>query len=188
VQTRVAERLGLRSTYIYCDPADRHPVSPLSGRRAVHVPRALTSFQADNGIVTTSRESQIFACGFFEGYLCNKRVLPRWRLMFFPTEFGTGIMKVQAPWWWYFPYRMTFQPQRLLRPPRCIGHFGFGESICFYAPDLGVYVAGTVNQLSDLARGIVFAVRGAEEMARGIRQARMAPLREEHRARPHPAE
>lgn len=192
VQTRVAERLGLSSTYIYCDPADRHPMPPLSRRMQVHVPRTMTSFQADSGLVTTSRESLIFARGFFEGYLFDKRVLPRlytWRPMFFPAEFGTGIMKVQAPWWLHLPYRMTFLPQRVLhKPPRLIGHFGFGGSTCFYAPDLGVYVAGTVNQLSDPVRGIVFAVRGGEEMAGDIRQTQLAALRAEPHDRRHPAE
>ncbi|WP_460274714.1 serine hydrolase domain-containing protein [Celeribacter sp. ULVN23_4] len=192
VQRRVAERLGLRSTYIYCDPADRHPVPPMSRRMIVHVPRTMTSLQADGGLVTTSRDSLIFLRGFFEGYLFDRRILPKlytWRTMFYPAEFGTGIMRIAAPWWLHAPRRLGFRPKRVLRkPPSLIGHFGFGGSSCFFSPDLGVYVTGTVNQLADPVRGIVFATRGAEEMAGAIRRSHMSGLLPEPRGRAHPAE
>ncbi|WP_417262214.1 serine hydrolase domain-containing protein [Celeribacter sp.] len=180
VQTRIADRLGLRATYVYCDPSDHRPVDPMSRSREIHVPRSLASFQADGGIVTTSRESMVFARGFFEGYLFDKRVLPRlysWRPIVFSAEYGAGLMHMQVPWWMTVPYRLRYCLLDLFRaPPRLIGHIGRG-SVCFYAPDEGVYVAGTVNQLNDPARGLVFAMRGVEEVAGRIRSQQMRDAR-----------
>lgn len=190
VQSRIAEPLGLQATYVYCDPSDSRPVDPMSRAQHVHVPRTMASFQADGGIVTTSRESMIFARGFFEGYLFDKRILPRlftWHPMFFPTEFGAGMMHVQVPWWMTLPYRLRFRARNFFKPaPRLIGHIGLGGTLCFYAPDHGVYVAGTVNQLVDPARGLAFGLRGVEDVAGRIRAQylRDARLQPEHAAPP----
>lgn len=171
LQRRIIDRLGLSSTYLYCDPSDARPINFMSKDREVRVPRTMTSFQADGGIVTTSREALIFIRGFFEGYLFDKRILPhlyQWRPMYFPTEYGIGLMQIKVPWWMSLPHRLNAPPSRLFKSaPRTLGHMGLGGSICLYAPEAGVYISGTVNQLLDPARAVVTSIKMIEEVAYG---------------------
>ncbi|EKE73463.1 serine hydrolase domain-containing protein [Celeribacter baekdonensis] len=174
LRRRVIDRLGLTSTYLYCDPSDTRPINFMSKDREVRVPRTMASFQADGGIVTTSREALIFIRGFFEGYLFDKRILPRlyhWRPMYFPTEYGVGLMQIKVPWWMSLPHRLNAPPSRFFKSaPRSLGHMGLGGTICLYAPEAGVYIAGTVNQLLDPARSVIASIKMIEDVAYGGRE------------------
>ncbi|SFI51044.1 serine hydrolase domain-containing protein [Celeribacter neptunius] len=173
VRDRVIDRLGLYSTYVYCDPSDHRPLDLMSRSRQIHVPRTMASLQADGGIVTTAREAVTFLRGFFEGYLFDKRILPHlytWRPIFYPVVFGTGLTQVQPPWWMTIPHRLGYKPKFLLKPvPRMIGNVGIGGSFAYYAPDVRAYVSGTVNQLSDPARAVALAVHAFDTLRYEIR-------------------
>lgn len=175
IQQRIAGQLGLKSTYLYCDPSDRRPLNFMARDREVFIPRTLASFQADGGLITTSREALIFLRGFFEGYLFDKEILPQlydWRPMFFPAEFGVGLLRLQVPWWMGLRHRLYMHTENLFKaPPMVIGTVGIGNTFALYAPDQGVYVAGTANQLVDPERSVSFALRSIEEVVgRGRRE------------------
>ena len=169
-QERISERIGLHSTYIYCDPSDKRPARLMSRDSAVDVPLAMASFQSDGGVVTTSRDALTFTRAFFEGYLFDKRDLRSlfdWRPMFYPTEFGVGLMRAKIPYYMTLRERLR-QPHKLFRGvPALYGHVGMGGTFAFYAPEAHVYVAGTVNQLIDPARAVTLALLSIEAMVDG---------------------
>ena len=162
VQDRVAIPLGLTATYIYNDPSDTRPVNFMSKKREVVVPRSMASFQADGGLVTTSREGLIFLRSFFEGYLFNRRRirdLYDWKPLFPPVDYGLGVMRLQASRLVALKFRAR-EPWKWGRKlPKVYGHFGFGGNFAFYAPEVKVYVAGTTNQLADPAQSIALSLR-----------------------------
>lgn len=172
IQTRIVDRLGLGSTYLFCDPSDTRPINLMSRDMAIKVPRAMASFQADGGLVTNARDAMMFLRGFFEGYLFDRRVLPRlydWHPSFYPVEYGVGLMQLQVPRWMSLRYRSKFELNTYFRkPPRLWGQLGLGGVASFYAPDQGVYVTGTVNQISDPARAIALCLHVVEAL-RGSR-------------------
>ena len=64
-----------------------------------------------------------------------------WKSVFFPLQYGGGLMRFQLPRW------MT-----LWRPTtELIGHLGSSGSFAFHAPGPDIYLAGTFNQ-TDLPR------------------------------------
>jgi CubicO group peptidase (beta-lactamase class C family) len=170
VQDRIARPLGLTATYIYNDPSDTRPANFMSHAQEIVVPRTMASFQADAGLVTTSREGMIFLRSFFEGYLFERhriRDLFDWKPLHAPIDYGLGVMRVDAS-------RLVALKFRLREPwawgrklPTVYGHFGFGGSFAFYAPDLKVYAAGTTNQLADPGRAMALSLRVIEAIARG---------------------
>lgn len=170
VQDRIARPLGLSATYIYNDPSDARPANLMSCAQEVVVPRTMTSFQADAGLVTTSREGLIFLRSFFEGYVFDRqhiRDLYDWKPLHPPIDYGLGVMRVDAS-------RLVALKFRLKEPwswgrklPTVYGHFGFGGSFAFYAPELKIYAAGTTNQLADPGRSIALSLRVIEAIARG---------------------
>lgn len=168
VKDRITGPLGLTASYIFNDPSDTRPVNLMSGARDVVVPRSMSSFQADGGLVTTSREGLIFLRSFFEGYLFDRRRirdLYDWKPMFPPVSYGLGVMRVE-------PTRLLGVRFRLREPwnftrvlPKVYGHYGFGGSFVFYAPEIKVYVSGTTNQLTDPARSIALSLKVMEAIA-----------------------
>ncbi len=162
---RIAQRLGLTSTYVYCDPADRRPLNLMSKANEISIPLSMTSFQADGGVVTTSREAMVFIRAFFEGYLFETPKLLEqcvWRGMFYPSEFGLGMMRLNVPTWMTMPHRWR-QPWKVFKKTDTVlGHMSIGGAFLFWAPKAGVYVTGTVNQMIDPARAVLFALMSIE--------------------------
>ncbi|MCI3919377.1 beta-lactamase family protein [Paenibacillus sp. TRM 82003] len=142
LQRRVLEPLELSRTYLYEDPSDETPATIRFRRDPLRVPRAMSSFGPDGGIVSTAEESMTFLRAFFEGRLFRKEALPElyaWNRIFFPLEYGVGIARFRWP--------RIFSP---LRPaPELIGHSGLSGAFAFYCPGKDVYLAGTVNQLAN---------------------------------------
>lgn len=169
VQERITGPLGLSATYIYNDPSDTRPVTFLSKSRQISVPRTMASFQADGGLVTTSREGLIFLRSFFEGYLFDRRHirdLYDWKPMFMPVEYGLGVMRVDASRLVALKFRAREPWKSGRKLPKVYGHFGLGGSFAFYAPKTKTYVAGTTNQLADPARAIALSLRAIEAIDR----------------------
>ena len=66
----------------------------------------------------------------------------KWNRIFFPLDYGYGLMRYQLPRW------MT----GFRRAPELIGHSGSTNSFAFHAPDLRCHIVGTLNQLDNPAR------------------------------------
>lgn len=155
-QRRVFAPLGLLQTWIHTDPQDLRPPALRHGAAALMIPRAMASFQADGGMVTTAREGLDLLEGIFGGGLLPKdwwRGMDDWRRMFFPLRYGTGMMMFALP-------RVMTGFRRL---PDMIGHSGLSGAVLFFAPQTGVMVAGTVNQIAH--PGTVFRVMVEAVMA-----------------------
>jgi CubicO group peptidase (beta-lactamase class C family) len=170
VQDRITRPLGLNATYIYNDPSDTRPANLMSHAKEISVPRAMASFQADAGLVTTSRDGLIFLRSFFEGYLFERRRIRDlfdWKPLHRPIDYGLGVMRVDASRLEVLKFRLK-QPMSWKRKlPTVYGHFGFGGSFAFYAPELKIYAAGTTNQLADPGRSMALSLRVIEAIARG---------------------
>jgi len=141
VQREIAAPLGLDRTRVYIDPLDTSPL-PLRYRdRVLDVPLAMTSFGPDGGIVSTAGELMTFVRAFFEGQLFDKSIiedLQDYRRIFFPLQSGIGFTRFSLP--------ALFGGEQLL------GHSGLSGTFAFLAPDSGIYVAGTVNNIAKPAR------------------------------------
>ncbi len=135
--------LGLRETYIYCDPADERPVWFYAGARRLHLPRYLASVQAEGGMVTTAGELAAIGRAVFEGRLFDIDALlaqQDWRMIYWPGQFyfGLGMEKLWTPWF--------ISPLRPIRD--VMGFWGQTGAFVFHHKATGVTCAGTVNQAS----------------------------------------
>jgi len=137
---RLAEPLSLRSTWIYSDPEDARARQMRFRAAEMRIPNYMAFTQADGGVVTTTRDALAFVRAFFEGRLFDRRrlaALQDFRPMFFPLEYGTGMMRFQLP------AAMT----GFRKLPPLIGHSGLSGAVIFHSPESGLFLAGTVNQV-----------------------------------------
>ncbi|MGR3813823.1 MAG: serine hydrolase domain-containing protein [Cognatishimia activa] len=142
LQEHICAPLGLHQTTTF-DP--ENPPLPLFHKsQQLTLPKSLVSMDPDGGLVSTPEELIGFLRGFLGGRLCDPARLDElrtWKPVFFPLQYGGGLMRFQLPRW------MT-----LWRPtPELIGHLGSSGSFAFYAPERDIYLAGTFNQ-TDLPR------------------------------------
>lgn len=134
--------LRLTKTYVYTDPNDQKPANLRFQKKNLLIPKAMASFKADGGIVTTNDELMIFLKSFFEGGLFSKNHLSQlyhWNDIFFPLEYGVGLMRFKVPW--------IFSPLKSI--PEMIGHSGLSGAFAYYCPVRGVFMTGTVNQIDN---------------------------------------
>lgn len=143
VDKRICLPLGLERTYVFSlGDIDRYDtVAPLRvGDSTVTIPQAMASVQADGGIVSTLADGMRFLDAFFDGTLVDPTTLQwmcsDWHRIFFPLEYGNGIMR------FHMPSVLT----GFRRVPPFIGHSGASGVVMFRTPDLGITVVGTVNQ------------------------------------------
>lgn len=147
VQKRVAEPLSLKSTGLF--EADRPnafgEVLPFrNGTQILDIPNAIQSTRLDGAGVSTAAELLTFIQAFFEGHLFDKahfESMKDWRRIFFPLQYGTGIMRFKLPWF--------FSPFRPM--PELWGHSGISGAFAYYCPERETYLAGTINQTADRA-------------------------------------
>lgn len=133
--------LGLTKTYLYQDPADTTPKTLYYKTNQLNIPKAMTSFGADGGMVSTSAEMLVFIEAFFSGRLFPSSYineLQEWNKIFFPMRSGVGIHLFRLPWF--------FNPTGAI--PYFIGHSGLSGALAYYSPQENIYVAGTVNQVA----------------------------------------
>ncbi len=144
VRKRVAEPLGLSSTYVF-DKSTINNYSEiaqmLNGKSKLNIPLAMSSVQADGGIVSTVGEASCFLEAFISGALFPKELLEEiatsWHPIFPPLDYGTGIMRFKLP-----AFMTGFR-----NVPEFIGHSGASGAVMFHSPKLGISVVGTVNQI-----------------------------------------
>jgi CubicO group peptidase (beta-lactamase class C family) len=144
VQARIVAPLGLSATWCFMpvDVARYDAIATLFyGATPLSIPRAMASVQADGGMVTTLDDGLRFLAAFFGGALCDAAILAevqsRWHAIFAPFEVGCGVMRLRLP--------MVLTGLR--RVPPFVGHGGASGAVMFRAPEWGLTVVGTVNQL-----------------------------------------
>lgn len=144
VAARVTQPLGLEGTYIFgTETLDRFPeiATILHGKGTFEAPRAMASFQADGGGVSTTGDALRFLRAFMEGELFPRADLDEmtrtWRRIFTPLTYGTGIMRFAVPRY------MTLRPT-----PEMIGHSGASGTLLYYVPEKDLYLVGAINQLA----------------------------------------
>ncbi|NLL27293.1 MAG: beta-lactamase family protein [Bacteroidales bacterium] len=138
-QERIIQPLGLTKTYLYQDATDKTPKMLYYKNKELIILKAMTSFGADGGIVSTSAEMLIFVEAFFTGKLFPLAYideLQEWNRIFPPMRAGVGIHLFKLPG--------IFNPTGAI--PYFIGHSGLSGALAFYSPRENLYIAGTVNQ------------------------------------------
>ncbi len=137
----IIKPLKLSHTYLYTDPTDKTPKTLYYKENELNIPKAMTSFGADGGIVSTSADMLIFIQAFFTGLLFPKEYindLQEWNNIFFPMQSGIGIHLFKLPW--------IFNPTGAM--PYFIGHSGLSGALAYYSPKENMFVVGTVNQVA----------------------------------------
>ncbi|MEW6654333.1 MAG: serine hydrolase domain-containing protein [Bacteroidota bacterium] len=137
----IIKPLRLTKTYLYQDVSDKTPKTLYYKSEEVNIPKAMTSFGADGGMVSTSPDMIIFIEAFFTGKLFPITYLDdlqQWNKIFFPLQSGIGIHKFKLPW--------IFNPTGSI--PYFIGHSGLSGALAFYSPKKNLFIVGTVNQVA----------------------------------------
>ena len=137
----IIQPLGLTKTYLYQDSSDKTPKTLYYKRNEIKIPKAMASFGADGGIVSTSADLLIFIEAFFSGKLFPSTYideLQEWNKIFFPMQSGIGIHLFKLPW--------LFNPTGSI--PYFIGHSGLSGALAYYCPKENIFIAGTVNQVA----------------------------------------
>ncbi|MEO1061947.1 MAG: serine hydrolase domain-containing protein [Actinomycetota bacterium] len=162
--TAVAERitgpLGLTDTTVFTGTDLDGVLAVHEGSRALSFPLALASEQGAGGIISTLHDQLRFSRAFHTGELFEPRDQGAftWNRVFPFVDYGAGTMRYQLPRW--MSGRRAF--------PELIGHSGVTGSFLFHSAELGLHLAGTVNQGDAPARPyrllprLVAAVRRAQ--------------------------
>lgn len=132
--------LGLSHTYLYQDVEDKTPKALYYKASELDIPKAMTSFGADGGMVSTSEDMLVFITSFFSGKIFPAEYineLQEWNKIFFPMQSGVGLHLFKLPW--------IFNPTGAV--PYFIGHSGLSGALAFYSPKENMYIVGTVNQI-----------------------------------------
>ena len=72
LQEVIFNPLGLTKTYMYVDATDKTPQIMYFKNKPLDIAKAMTSFGADGGIVSTSEECNVFVKAFFSGKFSQK--------------------------------------------------------------------------------------------------------------------
>ena len=131
----------MTKTYLYQDYTDITPKTLYYKSNELNIPKAMTSFGADGGIVSTSTDMLLFIEAFFTGKLFPSTYideLQEWNKIFFPMKSGIGIHLFKLPW--------IFNPTCSI--PYFIGHSGLSGALAFYSPKEKIFIVGTVNQVA----------------------------------------
>jgi CubicO group peptidase (beta-lactamase class C family) len=141
LQTEIVSPLGLTRTWLYVDPTDTSPLPLRHGDHVLPAPLAMTSFGPDGGIVSTAGDLMVFLRSFFEGGLFDAATIEQledYRRIFFPLQYGVGFARFALP--------------KVLGGEPMLGHSGLSGAFAFHAPGPGVFVTGTVNNITRPSR------------------------------------
>ncbi|MBT0958982.1 beta-lactamase family protein [Alphaproteobacteria bacterium KMM 3653] len=150
LQYRICDRLGLTQTEVLGGDELGLPVYHKDTQ--LNVAQTLASMGPDGGIISSMDELMIFLRAFSEGQLFDPKNITQmhqWNRLFFPIQYGYGLMRVKLPRWMTL-FRAT---------PELIGHSGSNGSFAFHAPEPDIYLLGTFNQTDAPRRPIGFMLR-----------------------------
>jgi D-alanyl-D-alanine carboxypeptidase len=140
-EEHILKPFELTSTYLYTDPNDSKPKALYFEAAPLNIPKAMCSFCADGGMVSTNKDLLVFIEAFFTGKLFPKEYLnwmQDWNKIFFPMQSGVGLHLFKLPW--------------ILNPtgavPSFIGHSGLSGALAYYSPKDNIFIVGTVNQIA----------------------------------------
>lgn len=145
LEARVTRPLGLTHTYMYRDPTDGRPADIQGKRGPLRIPRAMASFGADGGIVSTAADLARFTRAFFGGELfpaALREETDAFAPIFFPFQAGLGFWRFHIPRW-ASPFKAA---------PVLLGHGGTSGAFAFYDPARELVVVGTVNSATSAGR------------------------------------
>lgn len=137
----IIQPLGLKQTWLYTNSTDTRPKPLYYEQSVLNIPKAMTSFGPDGGMVSTAADMVKFVEAFFSGKLFPKEYLSSmqvWNRIFFPMRSGVGIHLFKLPW--------IFNPTGAV--PAFIGHSGLSGALAYYCPEQNTFYAGTVNQVA----------------------------------------
>lgn len=138
---RIIQPVDLTKTYLYADPADRRPKLFYFKTNELSIPKAMTAFGPDGGMVSTSTDMLQFVEAFFTGKLFPMDYIDgmqHWNRIFFPFKSGVGIHLFKLPW--------IVNPTGAI--PYFIGHSGLSGALAYHSPEKNLYIAGTANQVA----------------------------------------
>jgi D-alanyl-D-alanine carboxypeptidase len=136
--------LGLEHTWMVGHPwsafaRSARPAEVFHGGSDITATRANSAYWADGGIVSTAGDMIAFLEALERGRIIRRDTLERmhqWQRWQFPMRYGYGTMRFELP-----------EPLRALANfPPLWGHSGSTGSFLYYAPDLDLYLAGTIDQ------------------------------------------
>lgn len=148
LRREVIAPLGLGHTRLYTDPTDSSPLPLRLDGQVLAIPRAMTCFAPDGGVVSTAGDLMTFVRAYVEGGLFDPAVFGGFRehnRIFFPLRYGVGFARFSMP--------------RALGGDELIGHSGLSGAFAFVAPSSGTYVTGTVNDIADPGRSFRLMLR-----------------------------
>lgn len=157
VNVEIIQKLNLATSYVYSDDLDKRPHKLYYKEKSLDISKSMTSFKADGGIVSRSSDMIVFLEAFFTGKLFPKEMLKnlyKWNRIIFPLEYGIGLMRFRLP--------------RIISPSfkstELIGHSGLSGSFAFYNPNNNIYLAGTVNQISNPGQSFRLMLKTINEL------------------------
>ena len=157
IEQSICQVLDLNHTYLYVDCNDRGPKPLYFQSQALWIPKAMVSFGADGGMVSTSGDMCRFIEAFFTGKLFPLEYIDQlqvWNALFFPLYAGIGVHRFKLPW--------------LLNPlgtiPTLIGHSGLSGALAFQGLGRDLYIAGTVNQIAYRSTSFKLAIQLIQEV------------------------
>lgn len=151
VAERIARALGLTQTFMLTlETAPRlGEITPISnGKTPLSIPKTLLSLGAEGGLVSTLDESMRLLKAFMSGELFNPvwldRMKAEWNPVFYPFEYGHGVMK--------FEMHPVMTGCRRMAP--LYGHSGSSGVLMYHSPERNFWICGTTNQLA--AQGLPY--------------------------------
>lgn len=122
--------------------------------------RSNGAYWADGGIVSTVEDAVIFLQALNEGKIIRKdtlKLMHNWRqLRSMPFQYGYGTMYFEIP---SFINWVT-------KVPPVWGHTGSTGVFLYYAEDLDLYMAGTIDQTEDKVAPIMLMIKVMQAIAR----------------------
>ena len=136
--------LGLTKTYLLTNENDFVP-NIYYKNKLMYRPRAIMSYRASGGCITTARELMVFIKAFFGGILFSKNIFEKlsiYRKLQFsmgPIHYGGGFMEIP----------MCSISTLFMGKGELLGHSGVTGSFAFYYPHKDLYFTGVLNQMVD---------------------------------------
>jgi CubicO group peptidase (beta-lactamase class C family) len=138
----IIQPLGLTHTRLCTDGNDTGAKTMYYKKRELPLPRAMASFGADGGMISTAEDMLVFIEAFFTGKIFPREYISElqvWNQIFYPMSSGVGIHLFKLPW--------IFNPTGAVPP--FMGHSGLSGALAFYCPVSNCYFSGTVNQIAN---------------------------------------
>ncbi len=161
VEQNIIIPLNLKNSWVFEleGKNSKRKIIPLRNKSSIlNIPQAMSSVGADGAMVSSAHDGLIFIKAFFGGQLFSKDLLQllmkKYRNIFFPLKYGTGIMLFSLP-----PIMSFFQKQ-----PKLVGHSGISGAFLFAELNEDIFISGTINQISPPSLAYKFLLKAFWEL------------------------